>query len=1256
MLAFAQEQITPYLTSECDTLSLVEGVVNANNGKLVQVENDIHIDGSDPLEMTRYYDGGHHFIGLLGYSMGNSFPLSLHFYPEKEEQNLLVEQRKGSYLFFTLKKDGKKNFKGKIDPNFYTHGYTNCCEALLRGEPPIYAMWAEGDKNKFIVHLGNGTRRHYQHYITKDQTRKYRLVLEERPNGTCRHFSYISKNFIDLKRIWTTNKDNSLTLNFLDFDNSEYVVSITGSNGQKVDYHMDYKKVKHKKKKFTVEGKVRFMSDVVSNHLLGTHYEALVRQNFFNTYFSIDKVIGPEGRSLFVEYDKNERVKSLSSSETDIPMYSFVYKFNCTEVTDARGAKKEYSYNKERLKSITEFHRHLYYDWDKLGQLESHRITDPEGKTITERKYQYDAHGNISQTDVFGNITQKDSKDTYYVRYTHTTDGNNLPITENHNDQHVITYGYFPNTQILASKHTFADQKFVEKEFYQYDKNGILIQKIVDDGNSVDINDLSNTSTRLVTDIEPQLNPGLSGMTLPKIIRQSYVDPKTGEKHLLSKTERIYSHGDLLAEEKVYDAQENYRYSTYYEYNTQRKLIKTINAIGETTLYNYDANHNKIYEEKLGSGKKTHFIYDTSNRLIEEIEEHADGNILKTSSTYDIMGNKIATVDEFKQVTTYEYDLSSREIAKIDPLRYVEYKKYDAQNHIIEKIDNDGFVTKTIYNMYGSPLEVLYPDGSSKTFIYNLQGHLIKEWEKDGTYTTYELDYLGRTKIENKYSKEGRLLKSLQNVYSGKNLISKIDALGHQTNYSYDGAGRLVSMENGGVITFYEYDSLGRQSKIAISDHVTLFQYDNLDRIVQRTIQDAQGNLYSKEEYSYDTHGNKTIERIYSNNDSFAEHKTLYNSQNLPTKSIDPLGNETSIFYDFTDHLEKTTVDALGRSEIEVYDPLNRVKEVRVKSPFGTVIAESSFSYDGRGNKIHQQEKVLSDDISLGYYHVYTSYDSMGQKILEDEQGEKITRFSYNCGRLESITNPDGVVISHTYDPLGRLEVQSSSDGTIYHRFSYDLNDNVIQAEDVVQETTTYRSYDIKDRLIYEKQASGFEINYSYDPLDRVSEVIFENNRMAYFYTPTCPSSISRYKDNQMQYTYSQHCDLQGRPLSKSITNNSPINYVWDKLGRCIEIDSSAYSQRLCYDKVGNLVSTKISDPLGEYETLFAYDDLNQLIGETGAFDNQYTNDSVNNRRSKNALACNVNELNQLLDDTIDNFSYDANGRRDAKEWITIYL
>jgi hypothetical protein len=50
----AEHTIVPYLTSENDTLSLIDETVDVFNGKLVQIDKDIEIQGSHPFELVRY--------------------------------------------------------------------------------------------------------------------------------------------------------------------------------------------------------------------------------------------------------------------------------------------------------------------------------------------------------------------------------------------------------------------------------------------------------------------------------------------------------------------------------------------------------------------------------------------------------------------------------------------------------------------------------------------------------------------------------------------------------------------------------------------------------------------------------------------------------------------------------------------------------------------------------------------------------------------------------------------------------------------------------------------------------------------------------------------------------------------------------------------------------------------------------------------------------------------------------------------------
>jgi len=247
-LLSAKQSITPYLTSENDTLSLVEGIVNAYNGKLVQIDKDIEIQGSDPFELIRYYDGGHHFISQYGYGVGFSLPVVLVFDPYSKKQNVLVEQRTGSRILFNAIKQKDKHYVGKVDPSLLKSGYTNCCEALIRGETDISAMTVDGTESEFIVNIGNGVKRHYQFFYRDEyKIRYYRLTSEERPSGNRRHFNYTDGYSTSPIRIWTSNKDNSLILNWINFiyGNDDYTA--TASNGQQVHYQLEQKKRDRKK-------------------------------------------------------------------------------------------------------------------------------------------------------------------------------------------------------------------------------------------------------------------------------------------------------------------------------------------------------------------------------------------------------------------------------------------------------------------------------------------------------------------------------------------------------------------------------------------------------------------------------------------------------------------------------------------------------------------------------------------------------------------------------------------------------------------------------------------------------------------------------------------------------------------------------------------------------------------------------------------------------------------------------------------------
>ena len=954
-----EEAINTYLTSEVDNLSLFEGMVNAQNGRLVQIDKDIEIQSTDPLEFIRYYDGGHDHKGVCGYGFGLSFPILLTFNSEQNE--LEVEQRGGSSLPFTMEKMKKGYYEGNIKYYFITNGYTNFCEGLLRGEKDVTAITVKGSrKSSFVVDLGNGVKRHYGRYLDKktDDTMTYfRLCIEERENGNLRKFEYEDNHKPrSPTRIWTTNKNQSLMLNWMTFEYGKNGVNVRASNEENVYYELLTTDVTTRKKSHNKDKdrKIKLLWEVSGKHLLKTNYHIHQKKIYSASIFEIPYIKRPDGRNFNFVYDDKERVKKIYTAGVEKSLYTFDYQKDHTLVYDGFKNKRRYDFKNQRLvkyKDSSSTHR---YKWSDTGKLQSHSIKDLKTNKITLQEYAYDAVGNITEAKVTGNITQNGSKDFYVVRYTYSQDGRNNVNKENHNHEREFIYDYQPGTNLVVRKLTFADQGFVEREFSDYDENAILIKKTVDDGSTPDASNLTGVSYRLITEIEPQLNPNLPGMTLPKVIKEYYLDLQTGQQHLLKKVEKTYTQGDLLAINKVYDANGNYCYSNMFEYNDRKELVKEIDAYGVATVCQYDDNKNKIYVEKLGSQKKNRYVYDLANRLIEEIEEHENGRVLKTSHTYDIMGNRLSTTNHMGQTTTYQYDSSGRVISSYDPLGLCEHKEYDAKGNIIKSIDKDGFVTLTSYNIHGKPLEICYPDGTSKRFAYNLQGHLIQEWERDNRSTIYEVDYKGNAKNSRIYGSDGALKKQHQKTFKGSKVFSEVDSMGNVTSYQYDGAGRKVSETKEDQTTYYEYDNLGNLFKTIDAETVEIKIYDFLGRVVEERTEDLFGQIYEKSRKSYDINGNCISNISYKNSSDFTESKTIYNSENLPILQIDPQGNQTTIAYRYTDHLEKQVHDPMGRKEVTIYDRNNRIHAIHRLSANHEHLACRSFSYDGRNNKTIQ--------------------------------------------------------------------------------------------------------------------------------------------------------------------------------------------------------------------------------------------------------------------------------------------------------------
>ncbi|MDP1978675.1 RHS repeat domain-containing protein, partial [Undibacterium sp.] len=667
---------------------------------------------------------------------------------------------------------------------------------------------------------------------------------------------------------------------------------------------------------------------------------------------------------------------------------------------------------------------------------------------------------------------------------------------------------------------------------------------------------------------------------------------------------------------------------------------------------------------------------------VKEKQHHRDSSILVTEHTYDALGNRTSTRDHFENVTLFEYDEFGRQTKVIHPKCLscdgqafsptVQYQ-YDIVGNIVSEIDGLDNSTKTTYNIRGKPITISYSDGSQERFEYNLDGTLAKKWEKDGVLCQYTYDGLQRITQHAYYDIDGTILRATHNIYAGALLTHTIDAMGNITEYHYDGAGRKIAEVQPGSRTTFGYDTLGRLSTTTRwLDEYRYTQevqdFDVLDRVIECRVEDETGKILRKERYAYDIRDNKTLTETFIDEGTSSITETRYDTRNKPISIQDALGNITTI-HNFERHpnpfggylFSKTTTDPLGNQTIEVYDPLGRPITVEKRNIANQRLSYQSVYYDPAGNKELQQEVIYASGIVRGSYTVDWTHDSMGRPLVITESGSddshKITKHSYDQrGRLQTITKPDGVVLNHQYDTLGRLKQLTSSDSTISYLYEYDLNDNLLTSTDCLTNGATQRSYDPQNRLIQETLANGLGLIYSYDAFGRLSSVMFPDSANArYHYDATNLLSVKRISaSGNVLYThqYSEH-DLRGLHSETTLIGNAGhANLTYDLLGRRKALDAPHWSESIPeegFDAVGNLTEIAFTNTQSTITNHYQYDDLYQLIDESGGTPHTYAYDSINNRLAKDNQLYTVNGLNQITRASSAAYAYDPNGNLTAK-------
>jgi len=284
---------------------------------------------------------------------------------------------------------------------------------------------------------------------------------------------------------------------------------------------------------------------------------------------------------------------------------------------------------------------------------------------------------------------------------------------------------------------------------------------------------------------------------------------------------------------KVYDAEgwaKDPKYCTENKYDKGGRLIETINALGKSVKYEYDADglRTKVSYKQSDEGSwidttytyyKNHLLWTTTYPGYDS-SDPVNGNVNNvTTNIYDANGNLLTKTDG-KGTITYYYDDNNRLTSKVAD-RVTGYTLDAASNLLATTIDSN-------------------PDTAN---VYDVLNRLTSQTQYIGT--------LSKT-IGYSYNDNGSRA-SMDGPESGTS---------DKVEYFYDNANRLDIVKlDGSTVADYDYNELGLRKKLtrtAIGAY-TDYEYDHpLRWLTKLTNKTSDNTVISSFAYEHDKVGNRT--------------------------------------------------------------------------------------------------------------------------------------------------------------------------------------------------------------------------------------------------------------------------------------------------------------------------------------------------------------------------------------------------------------
>ena len=459
-----------------------------------------------------------------------------------------------------------------------------------------------------------------------------------------------------------------------------------------------------------------------------------------------------------------------------------------------------------------------------------------------------------------------------------------------------------------------------------------------------------------------------------------------------------------------------------YDYDENGNLVSNYNSDGNETLLEYAENMVDIAEYTNILGEKYEYTYKTvggvDTHLVQTVSKtDAENNTLTLTYDYDAYGNTTGSTLTSSE-STYKVTSSA--------------SYTDSGNRLSAVTDASGSTVSYTYNGYGLASSVTDANGNRMGTQYDSRRRVTAVYldaDKDGTIdaaeTAVHYTYDGSGRLET-IETDGTEYTLVYDVHGNVTSIKAGDYTLVTNTYGANNGALLTSETGNGYETEYEYDSLGRVKGIKKNGVLKYRVTYNGDGAAFRVEDLAVGHIT---EYEYDGAGRLVrASKMSSGGTALLTVENKYDTYGRAVGSTYVLPGKT-LSYDLTYKTESNLISSILMPQIGIMSAIN-------------------YNYD-EFDRLAKKNISFSTLYDLYEEYDYYSYTSGGQEYttmlvssLTHKSGNDVKAsyaYTYDSnGNITEIKRNNSSYLLYEYDSLGQLTRESSYMTLNYDRYAYD--------------------------------------------------------------------------------------------------------------------------------------------------------------------------------------------------------------------------